>query len=414
MKNPLNRRIKRLFIIFVVMLLNMYFEGVYAQDLITINAPAELQSALPDYSVNWSLPVQGNVVAIRSLNDVPFLYAVTDDSTVIRLLKISLSGKLIWEREWTKFKPEYYLNNLQVSEVGNLICLNRVDGWDENSQTKVFNGEGDETFHSTRGHGFYYPSPGGNFLSYQESNNYSPLQIYTISGKLLSLNSIPQNIGSETINRFIGSDQLLVYDNRKKASFHLLHVPDGKLEWSYRLDNSPWFIDLSNRNTAYNQSYLAIQGTTNSIITLLDMKGTLQWRSKEYESNESLDFSTDNNYLLAAVWSKDVVLLQLDSGKEEFYIRVSDRTNFGFSVDMDYHDHVLFVGGADTPYSPGNFLGTQRASYVVQIEDSKVQRRYIYTGAIETLYNSKDKTYSVFTALQGTNSIERRIKHESK
>lgn len=396
-----------------IIVLAFHFEGVKAQELITIKNLSDIQSVLPDYSVAWSLPIQGNVVAIHSLDDAPFLYAVTDNLDKLTLLKISLSGKLVWEREWTKEKPDYYLNNLKVSDTGNLICVNRVNGSDESSQTKVFNGEGREIFHSASSHGFYCPSPGGNFLSYQRWNDYSPLEIYTPAGKPLALNSIPKSIGPETINRFIADGKLLVYDNRLQARFNLLQVPDGTLEWSYQLDNSPWFIDLSNRNTAYNNNYIAIQGTTKGIITLLDMRGYLQWCSKEYEGNKSLAFSTNDEYLLAAVWSADVVILDLNSGDEEFYVRVTN-TNFGFPVDMDYHDRVLFVGNADTPYSLSKLLGTQRASYITKNISADVQQRYRYIGALETLYNPEERIYSVFTALQSSHSIERRTKDEDE
>ncbi|MFQ6607168.1 MAG: hypothetical protein ACE5EE_01380 [Fidelibacterota bacterium] len=380
---------------------------------------SSLDEILPKAVKEWEKPVQGVVMDIEVPKFDNHVYYVTEDEDKFRLYKTTLDGNQVWIREWDKGKPYHYVYGLKVSNWGNLVCVHSVDGSDENVRTRVYDGDGNLTYYSTRGRdskgykmGFYYPSPSGLYLSYEETNGFSPLEIFTTKGEVIEIENTSLLKGERHKHRFVAKDRLLVYEGFKGRGYlYLITVPDGNVSWTFEFDSPFWLIDFNERNCNYTDKYIAIQGTRRpSDLYLFDYGGNLIWKVGGLYSNHAISFSNNWQKVMTVDEGRNVVVIDVRTGKMTNKIYV-DPWSLLNRPQFEMLENTLLITQADGIGNLDEKIGVRYFSHIISLNpDGSKNEHMAIKGVISTKYDAESGSMVILNAEIDKQTITRRTK----
>lgn len=378
--------------------------------------------ALPEFEELWTLPVEGEVmdIEIPRNKNVDHFYCVTEDAETFRLYRITLKGELLWMREW-KYGGQYqYIYGLKASDNGNVVVVHIADPEAEGGITKVFDYDGEQLWSKSASHDLYYPSPSGQFLTRQTSNNYFPLELFTPSGERVELKDTSFLKGDQSVHRFVANDRLLVYESfGGKAYLYLVSIPDGGLLWTREFDKPFWLIDINERNCDYNDAYIALQGTRRPAdILLLDYNGKLIWRVEGLFSGHAISLSSDGSKVIAVEKEQWVSTLDVRTGErmDKTWIH---RHSLLSRPKFDRHQHYVLISQADAigklreklGFSPAGYM--KYFAYILWLGDSEGKKHNLFAskGTLSTQYNPASGELLIVSSDNDLKTISGRVKH---
>lgn len=381
--------------------------------------------ALPEFEELWTLPVEGEVmdIEIPRNKNVDHFYCVTEDAETFRLYRVTLKGELLWMREWKKEKPYYYVYGLKASHSGNLVAVHRVDGAEENVRSKVYDSSGNELFYKPYGDGFFYPSPSGRYLTYQNPNNYTPLDVYMPTGEVVEIANKSFLKGEWHTHRFVADDKLLVYESFEGRGYlSLITVPSGEVLWTREFESPVWLIDFNERNATFNEDHIVVQGTRRPAdIVLLNYAGSILWRFEDF-SNHKVSFSSDGRYVISVDRGQSVNVLDVQARETVGNVWIHKNTLLN-RPEFDFFENTLLIGQAYASRGLRKKLGFGARgdyywnyfAYIVQLDSAGEKKRlYALKGTLATKYNPESGDLLIVNSNNDVKTVSGRIKHVKK
>lgn len=379
-----------------------------------------ISEVFPMATKQWETAVQGEVMDIEVPRADDHVYYVTEESKKFRLYKSKLDGSLVWVREWKKEKPYYYVYGLKTSDKGNLVTIHTVDGSEENVRTRVYDGDGNNTYYDTvGGHrmGFYYPSPSGNYLSFEATNNFYPLEIFDARGKPVQIGDISFLKGGRLKHRFVAHDRLLVYEEYEgKGYLYLITVPEGNELWTYDFDSPIWLMDFNERNCSFTKTHIAVQGTRRpSDLYLFDYAGDLVWKAGGFYSNHAISFSSDEKKIIAVDKGDTIVIVEVSSGETLGRFRVEQGGMIG-RPQFDMVNNQLFITQSIAFGNESKNLGVSKYfSHIIELTPEGIQTEdIVIRGILGTKYDREQSELTIISSQKDEGVIAGRVKYVEK
>ncbi len=215
------------------------------------------------------------------------------------------------------------VSTIIISENAETIIVHGGSAIEEASQNWIFTKEGILVFNELTGDGYYYPSPSGNYLSYESGDGFSNFALFHRDGTQLALD-VPEVLKvKRQKQRFIDENLVLVYrevveDNQGIVELLLVHIPDMNIKWRRRINSRLWLVNFNKRNCATNEKYIAVQGSlygSGGIVVLSKETGEVMWGSEDHTSNSGLGFTPDGEFLVTLTQGKYLTLINIKDRK---------------------------------------------------------------------------------------------------
>ncbi len=343
---------------------------IFPQDKIT-NLYTRLQSA----EIDWEKAYTGKFIDFRIIPNTNDNVILSADNVNFYINYLDIEGRVKWTISNTIGRPSRTIFALKVSNNGETIIVHGHDVKFEDTQNWVFSGDGVLIFSELFGEGFYYPSSSGAYMSFESKYGLSPFKLYKRDGTELTTGLSERLTGVSQKNRFVGDDQLLIYTDKKELS--LIEIPTMNVLWSHTSNAGLWLIDFSNRNCAYNEEYIAIQGTGSSrgggMIVMYRESGLIAWEDEELTFNSGLDFSSDGTILISLSAGNTIHLINTNNWEIVKSVRL---INNGVIINVQKFSWinnyiVIYCGGIEAGDPRAKGIGRGFVSVIFKLDKNE-------------------------------------------